>query len=490
MKRLLLFLFVTPMDSVAQVHAQEVQAQEHVVHHDKVFSHGDEVRRELGMSSKFFDKDANPLMQKKDGDTDGKGGDDDKCKQCVGGAMKWSIEHMVDGINKYCDDKTLDLTTPIGEEQDAICHQAELGFSGPMGKGHEDKEKELGCDKKKWWCMFWKDDPKVALGFVIAKSRPWETGFAYCVGKGHCEMKDKEKSVSTVSFDALSFDAAKLPQGHELIQQNLQYSAEPSMEISIKRSMLESDSSEEEAEDHKDHDFWVAFKKKWQEKHPGDHDHHDHDHGHGGHVCVKCYKKVFKIVMAHAIGGTKKMCEHTKCPFLQHWCKWAGHNKEMAYGMLLEKVEPWKYAIGRCWHPDGHHGGPHGPGPHGDHHHGDHHHGHHHGHWWWPFGGHHGHHHHHHDHDDHDHHGHHHHDHHHDGPPKWDMEEEHHGPPMHPMGPFQRVFSWLVGMPPPPPHQPFDPDMQLEGSAVLVKEVKSAPPAAPMPKTEEEQVLV
>lgn len=40
----------------------------------------------------------------------------------------------------------------------------------------------------------------------------------------------------------------------------------------------------------------------------------------------------------------------------------------MAYGMLLAKVEPWKYAIGRCWHGRGHHGHhPDHPGENHDH---------------------------------------------------------------------------------------------------------------------------
>lgn len=72
-------------------------------------------------------------------------------------------------------------------------------------------------------------------------------------------------------------------------------------------------------------------------------------------VCPKCYRKVFGFVMKHAVMGTKHVCHVTKCPVLQKWCKWAGNHREMAFGMLLAKVEPWKYAIGRCYHPDKNH---------------------------------------------------------------------------------------------------------------------------------------
>lgn len=68
-----------------------------------------------------------------------------------------------------------------------------------------------------------------------------------------------------------------------------------------------------------------------------------------------------RVTIAHVKG----MCASTKCPVVQGWCKWAGMHRELAYGMLLAKVEPWKYAIGRCWH-DGHHG--HHQGPPVDHH--------------------------------------------------------------------------------------------------------------------------
>lgn len=60
----------------------------------------------------------------------------------------------------------------------------------------------------------------------------------------------------------------------------------------------------------------------------------------------ECYCKTFGFVMEMSIKKTKEMCEKTKCPVMTKWCKWAGeseHNKEMAYGMIMGKVEPWKF---------------------------------------------------------------------------------------------------------------------------------------------------
>merc|ERR1711998_515640 len=83
----------------------------------------------------------------------------------------------------------------------------------------------------------------------------------------------------------------------------------------------------------------------------------DDDHkGRGkGHICPKCYKKV---------------CAKTDCPVMKGWCGWANDHPKMALGVIMGKVEPWKYAIGRCYRP----GKGKGKGK-GHHHHHDHHHG-------------------------------------------------------------------------------------------------------------------
>merc|ERR1719281_2119346 len=96
-----------------------------------------------------------------------------------------------------------------------------------------------------------------------------------------------------------------------------------------------------------------------------------------------------------AIMKIKAMCEETTSPVMQKMCPWMKENRAVSLGMLLSKVEPWKFAKGWCMHKQ------HWKEKHGEGHHGHHgwRHGHHHEHGW-----------HHHEHE----HGWHHHDHEHD----------------------------------------------------------------------------
>merc|ERR1712045_252356 len=68
-------------------------------------------------------------------------------------------------------------------------------------------------------------------------------------------------------------------------------------------------------------------------------------------VWKHCYKMVFRIVMQHSVSMVKKLCKTTECPRMQGFCRWSRWHREMAFGVLLAKVEPWKYALGRCYHP-------------------------------------------------------------------------------------------------------------------------------------------
>jgi len=90
-----------------------------------------------------------------------------------------------------------------------------------------------------------------------------------------------------------------------------------------------------------------------EDEKPDQPDQPESDKDEDGHVCRKCYRKVMGVVMEKAVEITRGMCEKTKCPAMQGWCKWAGEHKAVAYGMILAKVEPWKYAIGACWKKDG-----------------------------------------------------------------------------------------------------------------------------------------
>merc|ERR1719183_2944582 len=126
-------------------------------------------------------------------------------------------------------------------------------------------------------------------------------------------------------------------------------------------------------------------------------------------------------VMGLAVGKVKGMCANAadgKCPIMEKMCPWMKQNKEVSLGMLVAKVEPWKFAFGFCramkMNKHGGHQGRHHHGHGGRHHHGHegwHNHGHegwhHHGHDGWHHHGDHGSHHHgdHHGHDGRHHHG-------------------------------------------------------------------------------------
>lgn len=84
--------------------------------------------------------------------------------------------------------------------------------------------------------------------------------------------------------------------------------------------------------------------------------------GHCGHVCPMCMDRVMRQVMGHALQGVIGMCKSTNCPVMKKICDWSRNHKEMAFGMLLGKVEPWKFAMGRCWRRGD--GGNHGDHPH------------------------------------------------------------------------------------------------------------------------------
>lgn len=60
----------------------------------------------------------------------------------------------------------------------------------------------------------------------------------------------------------------------------------------------------------------------------------------------ECFKKTFGFVMEMVVKKTEEMCKKTKCPVMGKWCQWARQNKntqEAAFGMLMMKVQPWKF---------------------------------------------------------------------------------------------------------------------------------------------------
>jgi len=62
----------------------------------------------------------------------------------------------------------------------------------------------------------------------------------------------------------------------------------------------------------------------------------------------KCMQKAMHKVMKKAAGHAKHWCETTQDPRAQRMCVWLDAHEEEAMGMLISRVQPWKFALGRC----------------------------------------------------------------------------------------------------------------------------------------------
>merc|ERR1712032_990095 len=70
-------------------------------------------------------------------------------------------------------------------------------------------------------------------------------------------------------------------------------------------------------------------------------------------VCPKCMRRSTKYVMLHVVSRIKGMCMQSDSIKTQKMCHFAREHKDVAFGMLLAKVEPWKFAFGYCVHRKG-----------------------------------------------------------------------------------------------------------------------------------------
>lgn len=362
-----------------------------------------------------------------------------KCKACVGKGTHRVVGEVIKHVDAFCKkdeeqtDKDMCPTEDVGE-----------GFEGKLSKD---------CARR-YWCKFWNEKKPVAIGFLLQKMKPWGLVHAWCMGHGDCgkKLEDFYDPNSEVAADLDTIPGLDM---HEMMSAALEEGDgekkhSPNKSTNENTNTEDDDNDDDEVdentngddEDDDDDGFYpednrtevmearALFEKPaWLTRlWGGGGDHHGKKrHGHG-HICPKCYKKVFGIVMKVSIWGAKKMCRRTKCPVLKKWCSWAASHREVALGMILAKVEPWKYAIGRCWSDKRGRGGRRGGRRGGHGHHRGHHRGHHPHHRGHHGGGrgHDGHH----DHDDGDHHHRHHdhpHDRPHDRPRDWEHHPHHHG---------------------------------------------------------------
>lgn len=342
--------------------------------------------------------------------------DECACKECVMKGARFIVGMAKKKIDAWCDDKK-DWAAEFDKCEGRDC-------------------------KKKMWCKFWNDKPEVALGLVIEKMRPVSDAFFWCMGHGECKkgndvsealMPAPDKCVGSGTYIDFPVESAVSEEFRDFEVEDMLYEG----------GNPEDDDDDDHFRPHHrgpyhNRGFFgriLDWFRSWFHRGPPPPRDEDEDYSSEElsesakavtlamdapnkdfevtvpkmkGVCPKCYKRVFRFVVMAAIKGTKKMCASTKCPYLKGWCKWAGEHKGMAVGIIIGKVEPWKYALGRCWHKGGRRGGHHGhhhgspPPPHGHdgppppppHHRGGHH-GHHKKH-------HHHHHHPHHDDDNHD----------------------------------------------------------------------------------------
>jgi hypothetical protein len=216
----------------------------------------------------------------------------DTCKACVEGSTKFVMERSMGKMKEMCE--KADAHSCVASK---IC-----GF---MGK-----------------------HPKMAFGMVMEHVRPVSLGLAYCHGKKACGEHDMDEMAAAEIFTGSQPHDMMLDTLDKVDWSDVETEAEPSTED---EAVAEAPSDEQ-------------CKKEMTMHHK---------------VCPHCMKKTMRDVMGFAIKKVKGMCAQSSqdggCPTLQRVCRFAKENKEVALGMLVAKVEPWKFAMGRCFHKGGHH---------------------------------------------------------------------------------------------------------------------------------------
>merc|ERR1719432_439425 len=170
----------------------------------------------------------------------------------------------------------------------------------------------------------------VALGMMIEHVRPMSLAMAYCVGKGNCE-KPGEMTMAEIATGE---------QPHEALLDNFD-----KMDFTeVEEQITEFGSDEDDVGED-----------------PADAPHDPKPKHHK--VCPMCMKKTMRRVMGFAIMKVKNKCaeaHNSENSVMKQMCPWMAEHKMVALGMLAAKVEPWKFAFGRCFHGRGDRHGRHG----------------------------------------------------------------------------------------------------------------------------------
>lgn len=153
-------------------------------------------------------------------------------------------------------------------------------------------------------CEYFKKHQERVKGMLIAHIRPHALGHAYCIGKGSCKKPGDETPTD--------------PQDEELTRwQQLDSVMAPLMRDLVSTTEEDDDQNQ------------VTF-------------------GDEPNLCRFCIRMTGKMVMKRVVRRLKKLCKKAEEPH-KSWCKWAGKNRELVYGMLLVHVRPGEWGCGFCF---------------------------------------------------------------------------------------------------------------------------------------------
>jgi hypothetical protein len=214
-----------------------------------------------------------------------------ECKACVQEGAKFVLGHTVSKMKTMC--------AAVNTSNDPkSCMAGKI--CGMMGK-----------------------HPKVMLGMMMEHVRPMSLSTAYCTGKGACEHPDQ----ITMSEIAMGNEP------HEALLDN--FDQVDWSEVTEEAQELIPIEHDEQMGDTEAHPCQEMRKKM--------------------PVCPMCMKKAMRHAMGHGIMKVKAMCKKEMnkdggCPVMKKMCPWMAKNKAVALGMLIAKMEPWKFAFGYCLH--------------------------------------------------------------------------------------------------------------------------------------------
>eukprot|EP00918_Siedleckia_nematoides_P051748 GHVU01113262.1.p1 GENE.GHVU01113262.1~~GHVU01113262.1.p1 ORF type:complete len:452 (+),score=107.05 GHVU01113262.1:2399-3754(+) len=226
---------------------------------------------------------------------------DSSCRTCVEKSANWIIQRTWERFDEFC--------------KKAICP-----FIRAM-------------------CLKAHEHPKVATGFLMAEVKPYEMGYAYCLGKGVCHPKtdedvlnnppikignkDDAASTATIFHPAVSAALHEIANGAETWAQL----AKDEFKAQVDKFMGEECPPPIT-------DFISSLKDKAE----------------CTCRCMHCVRAAGRMVMRLKIESVTVWClTHKDSPVAQNMCKCAYQHPEVAFGYLLAKMQPWKFGLGYCY---------------------------------------------------------------------------------------------------------------------------------------------